>query len=187
MTASTSDRKDARANRSRILLAAREEFAERGLAAEMKDVAGRAGVGVGTLYRHFENRDGLIAAVIEQTREDLLLRIRDALANESPSDAFRSVFRAGVEAHARFGVLTEVVLAAGPPAKRRVEFDELFRDLILRGIREGVFRADIDVDLLIAAVEAVFESGKIFEVAAKRGEAPAADAFATLFLRACYP
>ena len=185
MTASTSDRKDAQANRSRILLAAREEFAERGLAAEMKDVADRAGVGVGTLYRHFESRDGLIAAVIEQTREDLLLRIRDSFANEPPADAFRSVFRAGVEAHARFSALTEVASAAGPPPRRRAEFDQLFAGLIARGIREGVFRADVDVDLLISAVEAVFESGKIFEVAAKRGALPAADAFAELYLRAC--
>src|SRR6202158_5442631 len=134
MHASTSDRKDALANRSRILLAAREEFAERGLAAEMKDIADRAGVGVGTLYRHFDNRDGLIAAVIELTREDLLVRVRASFANAPPADAFRSVFRAGVEAHVRFGVLTDVVLAADPPAKRRAEFDELFRALMLRGI-----------------------------------------------------
>jgi AcrR family transcriptional regulator len=186
MHASTSDRKDALANRSRILLAAREEFAERGPAVEMKDVADRAGVGVGTLYRHFENRDGLIAAVIEFTREDLLLRIRESFANQPPAEAFRSVFHAGVEAHVRFGVLTDVVLAADPPAKRHDEFDELFTSLIARGIGEGVFREDLDVGLLISAVEAVFESGKIFEVAAKLGAVPAADAFADLFLRACY-
>jgi AcrR family transcriptional regulator len=182
----TSDRKDARANRSRILLAAREEFGERGLAVEMKDVADRAGVGVGTLYRHFENREGLIAAVIEQTREDLLERVRESFANEPPADAFRSLFRAGVEAHARFGVLTEAVLAASPPAKRRAEFDELVAALMARGMDEGVFRTDLDVGLLISAVEALFESGKIFELAAKRGAVPAADAFADLFLRACY-
>jgi AcrR family transcriptional regulator len=187
MHASTSDRKDALANRSRILLAAREEFAERGLAAEMKDIADRAGVGVGTLYRHFESREGLLAAVIELTREDLLLRIRESFANEPPADAFRSVFRAGVEAHVRFGVLSEVVLAVDAPEKRRAEFDELFTDLITRGVREGVFRADLDVGLLFAAVEALFESGKIFEVAAERGAMPAAEAFADLFLRACYP
>jgi AcrR family transcriptional regulator len=186
MTASASDRKDARANRSRILLAAREEFGERGLAAEIKDIADRAGVGVGTLYRHFESREGLIAAVVEQTREDLLARLRVSFANESPADAFRSVFRIGVEAHARFGVLAEAVRAAGSPTERRADVDKLFRGLMVRGVQEGVFRANLDVDLLILAVEAVFESGKIFEAAAVRGAMPAADAFADFYLRACY-
>lgn len=187
MTAPTSDRKDARANRSRILLAARDELAERGLAAEMKDIADRAGVGVGTLYRHFDSREGLIAAVLAQTRDDLIARLRVSFEDESPADAFRSVFRSGVEAHARFGVLADAVKAEGSPTETRAEADQLVRELISRGIAEGIFRADLDVDVLMAAIEAVFESGKIFEIAAIRGPAPAADAFADLFLRACYP
>ena len=68
-TTKRAERADSVANRDRILQAAREEFGAHGLDAEVSDIAARAGVGVGTLYRHFENRDGLLTWKIECRNE----------------------------------------------------------------------------------------------------------------------
>ncbi|MDW8047571.1 MAG: helix-turn-helix domain-containing protein, partial [Chloroflexota bacterium] len=68
---SQSERSDARLNRERLLAAAREVLAERGAAAEMREIAERAGVAVGTLYRHFPTREALVAAIIAETLEEV--------------------------------------------------------------------------------------------------------------------
>ncbi len=62
----TPRRADARRNRERVLEAAGEPFAEHGLDAQMPDVARRAGVGVGTVYRHFATKDALVEALAER-------------------------------------------------------------------------------------------------------------------------
>lgn len=182
-----SERKDARANRERILLAAREEFAQRGLAAEMKDIADRAGVGVGTLYRNFQSREALVAAIIAQTRLDLLSRMHEAVATDAPDDAFRAFIRAGAEVHMEFGALMEVAMAENveTPSESKAQFTALFDELLRRGKADGVFRKDLDDAVVFAAVEAIFASGKLFEIGVERGPAAAADSFADLFLRGC--
>ncbi|MGW8814380.1 TetR/AcrR family transcriptional regulator [Gordonia terrae] len=64
-------RADAARNRTKILAAARESFGEQGLDVSLDSIAKRAGVGPGTLYRHFAGRDELIAAVLEDEMIDL--------------------------------------------------------------------------------------------------------------------
>jgi AcrR family transcriptional regulator len=74
-------RKDAQRNRERILQAAREIVAERGIAAKMEDVAARAGVGIGTLYRNFPNRQALLEALYADEVEEVCKaaeQLRDA-------------------------------------------------------------------------------------------------------------
>ena len=58
-------RRDARENRDRILVAAREAFAEPASTSSVEEIAARAGVGVGTLYRRFPTKDALVEAVFE--------------------------------------------------------------------------------------------------------------------------
>ena len=65
-------RKDAARNRERLLTAASELFAERGLAVTLNDIAHRAGVGVGTAYRRFANKDEVIDALFEQRLQDVI-------------------------------------------------------------------------------------------------------------------
>src|SRR5438105_5886550 len=62
-------RADARANRLRVIEAARAVFRERGLEAEMREIAERAGVGFGTVYRNFPTKDELVAAVAAEMIE----------------------------------------------------------------------------------------------------------------------
>src|SRR5579875_1512745 len=74
-------RKDAERNRRRILDAARELFAERGLGVTLNDVAHHAGVGVGTVYRRFPDKTVLIESLFEERLEEIAERLRTAVAD----------------------------------------------------------------------------------------------------------
>jgi AcrR family transcriptional regulator/predicted nucleotidyltransferase len=77
-------RADARANHERLLEAAREVFAERGLDADIREICQRAEVGMGTFYRHFANKDGLIAALTEEVVSLVRVEVEAALAESDP-------------------------------------------------------------------------------------------------------
>ncbi|WP_235488410.1 helix-turn-helix domain-containing protein, partial [Frankia sp. AvcI1] len=64
-------RRDAELNRARILTAARELFVERGNDVGVEEIARRAGVGMGTLYRRFPNKDALVEAILRSTVDDI--------------------------------------------------------------------------------------------------------------------
>jgi AcrR family transcriptional regulator len=81
-------RRDAALNRERILAAAKEVFAEQGLAAPIEEVAKRAGVGVGTLYRRFPNRSELIACAFAAKMIDYADAVDTALAHDDAWDGF---------------------------------------------------------------------------------------------------
>ncbi len=180
------ERADATANRRRILEAAREVFARRGLNAEVREIAERAGVGVGTLYRHFESREGLLAALKQTTKESMLRRLQAGLETEEPAAALRAMIRVGAEACEQFGALAEAILSGRLDELDggEAEMTELLTDLLRRGIREGAFRSDLDIHLAVAALESVFTSGAFLELAAQRSYAAAADAVADFFLAA---
>src|SRR4051794_27535899 len=86
MTESTSRtlRRDAALNRERLLAAARELFADRGLDVTLNDIARHAGVGVGTAYRRFANKGEVIEALFEQSLEDIAAVAREALDDPDP-------------------------------------------------------------------------------------------------------
>ena len=80
-------RADARRNYERLLTEARAAFAAHGTDASLEDVARRAGVGIGTLYRHFPNRHALLSAVFEEAVSDLLDRSHELLGAPEPCTA----------------------------------------------------------------------------------------------------
>ncbi|MEW2394460.1 TetR/AcrR family transcriptional regulator [Streptomyces sp. NPDC046862] len=80
-------RADARRNHERLLAEARAAFAAHGTDASLEDVAKRAGVGIGTLYRHFPNRYALMSAVFEDAVGQLLARSRELLDDPQPCGA----------------------------------------------------------------------------------------------------
>src|SRR3954454_16906899 len=77
-------RKDAARNRERLLTAASELFAERGLNVTLNDIAHRAGVGVGTAYRRFANKEEVIHALFEQRLQDVVAVAEEALTATDP-------------------------------------------------------------------------------------------------------
>ena len=82
-------RADGERNRSRLLEAAKAAFAEKGSAASLDEIARAAGVGIGTLYRHFPTRDALIEAVYRKESEQLLAEAARLGETEAPVSALR--------------------------------------------------------------------------------------------------
>src|SRR3954451_6009437 len=87
-TASRTLRKDAARNRERLLAAARELFATYGLDVTLNDIAHHAGVGVGTAYRRFANKEEVIGALYDESLEEVEALAQQALAE---SDAWRGL------------------------------------------------------------------------------------------------
>src|SRR5712675_1452741 len=81
-------RADAERNKKLIVQAAREVFATAGLAAPIDDIAERAGVGTGTLYRHFPTKEALFEAVVIGRVEDLVEEARRLIADDDPKTSF---------------------------------------------------------------------------------------------------
>ena len=138
---------------SRAILAAAEEvFAADGLHARMESIASRAGVAVGTLYNHFEDRKALVGALVRSRREALLARVDAALAGVpgEPVEAQLRAYLTAVEQHARaHGPLLAVLMQAGEgPAESRPPrtlLDELVRRadaIVARGVMAGALRPD---------------------------------------------
>ncbi len=86
-------RADAALNRARILEAAEEVFAAQGVSAPIDDVAERAGVGVGTLYRHFATKEALFEAIVLARLEELQRVAADALEDGDPGETFYAFLR----------------------------------------------------------------------------------------------
>lgn len=144
-------RADARRNRTRILEAARAAFDELGLAAQMDDVARRASVGVGTLYRHFPTKEALVEALIADRMTQIAEELRRASAEEPDAwSALARALRFGVELQAGDLALAQV-LGSQPPerweaAKDAAGIDPLTEELLSRAQAEGTVRPDLRVD-----------------------------------------
>lgn len=135
-----------------ILSAAEDVFASDGLSARMESIAAHAGVAVGTLYNHFEDRRALVAALVRSRREALLSRLDAALGavRGAPVAAQLGAYLSAVEQHARaHGPLLAVLMQAGegpgdsrPP---KTLLDELVRRadaIVARGVASGELRPD---------------------------------------------
>jgi AcrR family transcriptional regulator len=143
-------RADARRNREKVLAAARATFSEHGREAQMDDVARRAGVGVGTVYRHFPTKEALIEALMVDSFQAIAAAARNALEIEDPWEAFASVLWRGAEIMAGDRALSEVfasIPGAMDQAMPTVEgLQASMVELLRRAQDAGVLRADAVVD-----------------------------------------
>lgn len=139
-------RADARRNRERILVAAREVVGRDGADAAMEAVAAAAGLGVGTLYRHFPTKDALLGAIVTAHFERTAAHVRAAHDDPDAWEAFAGVLRRSAEdLSADAG--TRDALMGGPDVWPHVgpARDELGREmdrLIARAHAAGVLRED---------------------------------------------
>jgi len=140
-------RVDAVRNRARLVAAAREVFAERGLAATLDDVAERAGVGTGTAYRHFRNKQELAAEVLGDATEQIVFDATDALAIEDPWDGLVSFFETTAERQAADRGLYQALAGLGR-AEDKVRHWPAILDattkLFTRARDAGVLRPDAE-------------------------------------------
>jgi len=149
-------RADARRNRERLLAAADEVFSERGADASMDDVARRAGVGIGTLYRHFPTREALLAATVEDSMLVLARKGQSSMTTTSPVQALASFLEAIAE-HARtykgLAASLGVVLQSGGAGCTQTS--ETCRHLLAEAQAAGEIRRDVDFDDLVCVVTAI--------------------------------
>jgi AcrR family transcriptional regulator len=151
-------RADAQRNRERILEVAKQEFTRLGANASLDEIAKKAGVGPGTLYRHFPTREELLVAVYRSEMEKLAAAERKFADTLPPVEALRAwllLFVDGVETkHIIAPVLNTLV---GDPKKvfetSYAQIHEAIRALVKRAIKNGDIRKDLDpMDLLRALV-----------------------------------
>ncbi len=158
-------RKDAERNRRRIIEAAREVFAEGGLTASLDDIADHAGVGVGTVYRRFPDKDQLIEALFETRIADMEDVARQALAVEDPWDGLVHFLTRANELQAADRGLKEALTGGAEGctrvARARARISPLVQELLQRAQTAGAVRADVafsDLALLQIAVGAVADA-----------------------------
>ena len=143
-------RADARRNRERILAAAKQIFAQQGIGAQMDDVARAAGVGVGTVYRHFPTKDALMGRLVAQHFDAIIAVERRALEIEDPWESFAAMIRGGAQltaddAHMRQAMLRFPDSAWDDAEPQNTTVDELGDRIITRAQAAGVLREDFSV------------------------------------------
>lgn len=165
--AATEERKlraDARRNRARIVEAARELFAEHGLDAQIDDIAEKAEVGVGTVYRHFPTKDDIVAALATEHFAAVAELARESIAMEDPWEAFENYMRGAAAIHfadlalseasaERPTMMRDAALAAGMP--------DLMEELVGRAKKAGVVRPDVeweDVPMMICGMSRITQA-----------------------------
>jgi AcrR family transcriptional regulator len=164
-------RADAERNRARILDAAADLFAERGLQVSLDDVAERAGVGVGTVYRRFADREALIDAVLQTRVEEFLGLVDEASANPDAWEGLVGFIEAGAEFHGRNKALKELMFSA--PGGRdwvdrvRTTVRPKVGRLVRAAKQQGKLRADLDT-LDVPLIELMLAAGIEFTEGAKR-------------------
>lgn len=154
-------RADARRNRARVLQAAQEAFAAEGIAVPLDEIARRAGVGAGTVYRHFPTKEALFEAIVLGQVHAMIDRIQEELAAPDPGAAFfglvhefvtqSSMKRDLIDALAGAGV--DVTAALG---EARVRMRTALGALLARAQQAGAVRTDIDTADLTTLLGTMF-------------------------------
>jgi AcrR family transcriptional regulator len=157
-------RSDAERNRQRILRAAGEVFAERGLGATMDEIAARAGVGVGTVYRRYPEKELLIDALFEERIEELARVGERALAAEDPWQGVVSYLEAALAQQAANRGLRDLLLSStyghDRVARARERLAPITAQLLQRAQKDGELRPDLaanDVPLLYLMLGAIVD------------------------------
>src|SRR3984885_15238399 len=150
-------RMDALRNRERILEVAKEAFTRHGAATSLDDIAKQAGVGAGTLYRHFPTRDALIEAVYRSEVEKLAAAAHGFAAAMSPVEALRAWLLLFIDYIAAKHIIAPALnsVAGGPSRlyeRSRSTVQGAIDELVKRAKKSGDVRRDIDASDLLRAV-----------------------------------
>jgi AcrR family transcriptional regulator len=151
-------RMDAQRNRERILEVAKDAFARSGAGTSLDDIAKQAGVGAGTLYRHFPTRDALLEAVYRTEVEKLAAAERKLAEELSPIEALRAWMLLFVDYIATKQIIAPALntLVGGPSKVYEASGAQItgaIRALVERAIESGDIRRDLDpLDLLRALI-----------------------------------
>jgi AcrR family transcriptional regulator len=153
-------RRDAERNRLRILQAAREVFADRGFDASLDQIAAHAGVGVGTVYRRFADKDALIDALFEERIGEVAAAGQRGLCASDPWEGLVGFLQQANALLARDRGLQQALLFRGAhrTERAREKIVPIATELVARAQQAGSLRADLDpldlplIDLMVSAV-----------------------------------
>ncbi|WP_055589859.1 TetR/AcrR family transcriptional regulator [Streptacidiphilus griseoplanus] len=179
-------RADARRNRARILETARAAFAAEGIGVPLDEIARRAGVGPGTVHRHFPTKDSLFEAVITEHLEQLANQARSALqADEAGSAFFAFLLRMIGDADTKQD-LADALSGAGinlgdGTLQAATDLRETFAELLARAQHAGRVRVDVDAADVQAIVLAALTAQR------QRGDMARPGRLATLVLDCLRP
>ncbi len=148
-------RADARRNRIRVLEAAQRAFTEEGKLVTLQEIARRAGVGAGTVYRHFPSKEDLFAAVLQQRVESLIAEAHTLTGAEDPAAAFFAFLDHMVEEGRTKRDLIEAMASEGidttsPAAPTNAELRAAITELLTRAQAAGAVRTDIGTPEIMA-------------------------------------
>jgi AcrR family transcriptional regulator len=154
-------RADARRNRARVLRAAQEAFAAEGLSVPLDEIARRAGVGAGTVYRHFPTKEALFETIVIGRVRDMGGRIGEWAAEPDPGPAFFAMVAELVEQGAMKRDLIDALTAAGVDvsaalARERIGIQDTMHTLLTRAQAAGAVRPDIDIHDLSTLLAMMF-------------------------------
>jgi AcrR family transcriptional regulator len=142
-------RRDAERNRQRILDASRVAFAERGLGVSMDEIARQAGVGVGTVYRRFPDKEELIEALFLDGLAEIVAVAKEALTRDDPWEGLVFFLESSIEHQCADRGLKELLLSNGHGRDRVVHAREqiapLVEAIVDRAQAAGVLRDDVAV------------------------------------------
>ncbi|WP_235022733.1 TetR/AcrR family transcriptional regulator [Amycolatopsis alkalitolerans] len=157
-------RRDAERNRQRIIASAREVFRERGMETTLDDVAHHAGLGVGTVYRRFPNKEHLVDAMFADRLEEIGHLITESLDDDDPWQGLQKFLWDSVSLIAEDRGLHDVMLSTAfgqdKVAIARDKVIPLAQELINRAKETGKLRADFepeDLPILFKMIGAVAE------------------------------
>ena len=163
-------RADAERNRQRLMAAAKELFATRGLDVTLDDVARHAGVGTGTAYRRFSNKDALIDALMVDRIGEIAQIARECLEDPDPWLALTSYFERALALQAADRGLKDVLFSSGRGRERsnhaRQQIAPVVTKLVRRAQEAGAVRHDIavsDVPLINFMLNTVVDFGRDIE------------------------
>jgi AcrR family transcriptional regulator len=153
-------RADAQRNRAELLDAARLVIAEQGVDASLRDIARRAGVGIGTLYRHFPTREALLAALVSSGVDRMCALAADLAATRSPGDAIGTWLSELARRWGPYKGLPGSLLSAMTDKGSDMHdtcgaMVDAGRDLFAAAQSAGEIRADVTWDEVFTAVTAV--------------------------------
>lgn len=140
-------RADARRNAERLIAAARQALDERGLAVTTRDIAERAGVGLGTLYRRIPSLEALLTAILLDTLDEITERATRALDNPEPWQAFTDFAETYVHLRTTSCGLNDALTGEGTHLDLTARINHLqqaMRRLVERTQRAGMLRHDLD-------------------------------------------
>lgn len=146
-------RADAARNREALIEAAAEAFADHGLDVPVEEIARRAKVGVGTVYRHFGGKEQLIDAILDKRIAEMVALAEKALAEDDPWHGIVTFVVEGFEMQARDRALKEVLLCTSRGGERiaaaRERLAPLVHAIVRRAQRAGVLRGDVEPSDLV--------------------------------------